>query len=376
MVSLLLKHEKVDAVLCANDNMALGVIQALDMSGITDQVWIGAYDNIKEARNEMRNKRMHATIEQHPELMGQYGVELAARVMNGGSVPDYTPIHLDLITFEGFDKKIGLSVSDLGNPFFTQLHRGARKAADLFGVQLSVSDAHNDEAEQLVGIQQFIQVKVDVIVVNPTNTVAISPAIEITNAAEIKVITVDRKSSRHDIVISHIASDNAAGGRMAGEFIAGKLDGKGRILEVEGIPGTSAAHDRGQGFNEAIRRYPDIKITERVVACFDRNKARNVVSRLLKSGSSFDAVFAHNDMMILGVMDAFKAAGIRTPRVVVGFDATSEALMAIKEGRLTATIAQKPETMGWMAIQSAVRLLRGEKLDKEIPVELELVSGD
>ncbi|MCP4113504.1 MAG: substrate-binding domain-containing protein [Desulfobacteraceae bacterium] len=373
MTGLLGKYNDVDAILCANDIMALGTIQALDMLGLTGKVWIGAYDNIDEARLEMQNKRMHATIEQHPELMGEYGVKLAARALGGTPAPDYTPTPLDLITYDSFDKKIGLSISDLSNPFFKLLYEGAQKAGELFGIKLVVADAKNDDARQLLDIQKLIQEKTDLIIINPTNVETVSPAIEIADASGIKVITVDRKSSRDDIVVSHIASDNTLGGQIAGEFIARQLKGKGMILELEGIPGTSAAHDRGTGFNQAIDKYPDIKVAAREVAHFDQKKARELIKQIVKKGISFDAVFAHNDSMILGAIEGFEGNPSKPP-VFVGFDAIPEALEAIQQKKLSATVAQKPEIMGWVAVKNAVRILRGEKLPKETLIDLDVVA--
>ena len=374
MMELLPQHEQIDAVFCANDNMALGVIQALDMAGLTGNVWVAAYDNIEEARTEMRNQRMHATIEQHPELMGAYGVELAARALAGQEIPEYTATPLNLITHEGFDKRIGLSLSHAANSFFASLQNGAQKAADLFGIQLIVQDAANDDAKQLIDLQTFIQDNVDVLLVNPTNAETVSLAIEIAASVGIPTITVDRKSSRDDLVISHVASDNVAGGRMAGEFIAAQLQGRGKVLELEGIPGTSAAHDRGQGFHEAVSRHAEIEIAAREIADFDRAKARDITQFLVEKGLVVDAVFAHNDGMILGALDAFESSQAQTPALLVGFDAISEAVEAVKEQRLTATIAQKPEKMGWQAVQTAVRALRGEELPPMILVDLELIT--
>lgn len=376
MTELLRKHTKVDAILCANDNMALGVTQALDMVGLAGQVWVGAYDNIEEARVEMRNKRMHATIEQHPELMGAFGVELAAHALAGEDLPDYKPTPLDLITYEGFDKKIGLSLSHVGNPFFASLQDGAQKAADLFGLQLLVADAGDDDAKQLLDLHTFIEEKVDLIILNPTNSETVVPAIEMANLEGIKIITVDRKSSREDLVISHVASDNLAGGRMAGEFIAERLQGKGKVLELEGIPGTSAAHERGTGFNEVISQHSGLEIIAREIADFNRDKAREITKRLLEKGLVVDAVFAHNDEMILGVLEAFESSQTSKPAVLVGFDAIAEAVEAVKQKRLTVTIAQQPEDMGWQAVQTAVRALRGEQLPSVIFVDLEFIEEE
>ncbi len=374
MTGLLQKHSNIDAVLCANDNMALGVVQAIDMLGLSGKIWVGAYDNIEEARQEMRNRRMHASVEQHPELMGEFGVDLAAHALAGEKIPDYTSTPMDLITYECFDKKIGLSISDLKNPFFASLKKGAEKAAELFGVQILTADAGNDDAKQMLDIQQFIRNKAEMIIINPANVESVTAAIEIADASGVKVITVDRKSLSDNLVISHIASDNVAGGMLAGEFIAKQLKENGNILEIVGIPGTSAAYDRGKGFNEAVAKYPGIKITAREVGYFDQEKAKNAVLQVLKKGGSFDAVFAHNDGMILGAIEAFELSKIQPLPLMVGFDAIPSALDAIKQKKLTATIAQMPEEMGKLAVQNAVRLFRGDDVQKETLVDLELIS--
>ena len=115
---MLKKNKAVDAIFCANDQMALGALQAIDIMGLSGTVLLAGYDNIESARDEMRNGRIQATIEQHPELMGEYGVELAWKALNGQKIPSYKSTPLDLITYESFDKIIALSVSNLKNSFF------------------------------------------------------------------------------------------------------------------------------------------------------------------------------------------------------------------------------------------------------------------
>ena len=372
-VDLLRRHGLVDAILCANDKMAIGVLQALDLMDLTGKVLIGAYDNIEEVRNEMRNGRIQATVEQHPELMGQYGVQLAWQALNGNKIPKYTSTPLDLVTHETFGKKIALFISHLKNPFFKSLYQSAQEAADLFGMDLVVSDAQNGDARQLSAMLNTIQAGVSVLVVNPANSHTIVPGIELANEKKIPVITVDRKSAGGEIVC-HIESDNIRGGRMAGEALVRYLGGKGRIIEIEGIPGTSAAQERGLGFNQVIWEHSQMKVVARETAHFDRKRAHETMLRLLQTGVNFDAVFAHNDNMILGALEAMESVGYTLPRVLIGFDAIREAVRAVEQGKLTATIAQRPERMGRLAIRSAARILRGEQLPSEIPVELELIE--
>jgi ABC-type sugar transport system substrate-binding protein len=370
---LLQEYKSVDAIFCANDKMALGVLQAFDNLDLMRNIWLAGYDNIESVRDEIRNGRIHATVEQHPELMGRYGVELAWQALNGQRIPLYKQTPLDLITYEPFNKTVALSISNLKNTFFSTLLHGAQETARLFGVKLIFKDAQNKEAQQLTDVANFIKQNADMIIINPTNTELITPVVEMANRKNIPVITVDRKSSGGEI-ICHIESDNLEGGKMASRVLAQLLKGKGSVIEIEGIPGTSAAHERGMGFNQELRKYPEITVVAREAANFDRQEAQEVMQGFLEKDTGFDAVFAHNDNMILGVIDALEEMNVHSPRVLIGFDAIPEAVQAVKQGRLTATIAQKPETMGRLSIESSVLYFRGEKLPAVIPVELSLIT--
>ncbi|UZJ80992.1 ribose ABC transporter substrate-binding protein RbsB [Fictibacillus sp. KU28468] len=270
------------------------------------------------------------------------------------------------------DLKIGLSVSTLNNPFFVTLKEGAEKEAKKAGVQLKTVDAQDDSAKQVNDIEDLIQQGVDVLLVNPTDSAAISSAIESANSANIPVITVDR-SAEGGKVVSHIASDNVKGGQMAGDYIAKQLKGKGNVVELEGISGSSAARERGEGFHKAVDKEKGIKIVAKQTASFDRAKGLNVMENILQGNKKVDAVFAHNDEMALGALQALEAAGLKDV-VVVGFDATDDAQKAIKEGKMAATVAQKPEMIGSEAVQTAVKVNKDEKVEKFVPVDLDLIT--
>ncbi|MGE5508171.1 MAG: ribose ABC transporter substrate-binding protein RbsB [Chitinophagales bacterium] len=267
---------------------------------------------------------------------------------------------------------MGLALSTLNNPFFVELKEGAEAAAKKAGVELVVVDAQNDANRQLASIENLIQKRVSVILINPTDSNAIVPAIKAANKAGIPVITVDRGAAGGEVV-THIASDNVAGGRMAGEYVAKLLGGKGKVVELQGIPGTSAARDRGLGFGEAMKKYPGIEVVARQEAGFDRAKGLTVMENILQAQPKIDAVFAHNDEMALGALKAIAAAG-RSGIKIVGFDAVDDAVKAVKEGALAATVAQKPAEMGRLAVEYAQKFLSGQKVDKYIPVDLALVT--
>lgn len=266
---------------------------------------------------------------------------------------------------------IGFSISTLNNPFFVTLKEGAEKAAKDAGAELIVVDAQDDSAKQLSDVEDLIQKKVDILLINPTDSHAVSSAVESANQAGIPVITVDREAEGGETV-AHIASDNVSGGKMAGEYILEQLGGKGNIVELEGIPGTSAARDRGKGFHEAVDGKPGVKVVASQPADFNRAKGLNVMENILQSHKDIQAVFAHNDEMALGALEAIQAA--KKEILVVGFDAIEDAVKAVEKGNMAATIAQKPEEMGRVAAEVAVKAAKGEKVEKFYPVELELIT--
>ena len=269
------------------------------------------------------------------------------------------------------EKTLGLVISTLNNPFFVTLKQGAEEAATKAGVKLVVLDAQDDSAKMTAAMEDLIQQKVDAILVNPTDSDAVTPSIMKANAAGIPVLTIDRGASGGQ-VLCHVASDNVAGGVMAGEFLAKKLEGKGNVVELVGIPGTSAARDRGKGFNDAIATFKDIKVVASQAADFSRDKGLKVFENILQAQPEIAGVFAHNDEMILGAVAAAEAAG-RTGIVFVGFDAVDYAVAAVKAGKLAATVAQQPAVIGAMGVEKAVAYLGGEKLPEFIPVPLQLV---
>ncbi|MED4907982.1 ribose ABC transporter substrate-binding protein RbsB [Brevibacillus centrosporus] len=266
---------------------------------------------------------------------------------------------------------IGLAVSTLNNPFFVSLKEGAEKAAKDAGAELLVVDAQDDTAKQISGVEDLIQKKVSVIMINPTDSAAIVTAVEAANKANIPVITVDRAAEGGQVV-SHIASDNVKGGKMAGDFILEKLGGKGNIVELQGIAGTSAARDRGKGFHDAVDGKEGVKVVASQPADFDRAKGLSVMENILQANKDVQAVFAHNDEMALGALQAVEAAG--KDIVVVGFDATDDAVKSVNDGKMGATVAQKPAAIGETAVQTALKVAKGEKVESNIPVDLELVT--
>ena len=265
--------------------------------------------------------------------------------------------------------KIGFSISTLNNPFFVTLSDGAKAQAEELGAMLTVIDAQDDAAKQASDVEDLIQQGVDLIMINPTDSAAVVSAVESANSAGIPVITVDRNAEGGE-VLSHIASDNAAGGELAGEYLVELIGEDAKVAELEGISGSSAARDRGAGFNKIAADTLDIVAKQ--TANFNRAEGLTVMENILQGNSDIKGIFAHNDEMALGALEAVEVSG--KDIVVIGFDATEDAVRAVEDGRLAATIAQKPDLIGEVAIETAVQSLIGEGVEASIPVELELIK--
>jgi ribose transport system substrate-binding protein len=267
---------------------------------------------------------------------------------------------------------VGLSISTVNNPFFVALRDGAQAEVKAVEINLITVDAQNDAAKQIAGVEDLIQKKVPVILLNPTDSDAVANVVKEATAAGIKVISLDRAVNGAG-VSSHIASDNAAGGRMAGEFLLKKLGGRGNLVELEGIPGSSAARERGEGFDSAIAGEPSVKLVAKQPASFDRAQGLTVMENILQGNKDIQGVFAQNDEMALGAERAIEEAGLKKVDIV-GFDATPDALAAVKAGKLAATVQQKPELIGKIGVDTAKLLIEGKPVDRNIPVPLALVT--
>ena len=265
---------------------------------------------------------------------------------------------------------IALAISTLDNPFFVTLKEGAEKKAKELGYNLVVLDSQNDPAKELSNVEDVTVRGAKVLLINPTDSEAVGTAVAVANKKNIPVITLDRGANKGNVV-SHIASDNVAGGKMAGDFIAEKVGKNAKVIQLEGIAGTSAARERGEGFKQAVEAN-QFELLASQPADFDRTKGLNVMENLLASHGSAKAVFAQNDEMALGALRAIKASGKNI--LVVGFDGTDDAIKAVNGGQLAATIAQQPEKIGELGVEAADKVLKGEKVEAQIPVPLKVVT--
>lgn len=264
--------------------------------------------------------------------------------------------------------KIGVSLSTLNNPFFVSIREGIEEGAG-DDAETVISDAQNDSSTQSNQVEDLITQGVDLIIINPVDSTAIASSVEKANEANIPVICVDRGTDSGEIV-SFIASNNVEGGKLAGEYILEKVGENAEVVQLEGIPGASSTRERGEGFKEATDG--KINLVASQTANFDRAEGLTVMENLLQAHPDVKAVFCQNDEMALGASEAIKTSG--KDIVVVGFDGNEDAISAVEDGSLSATVAQKPKEMGKLAIETAIKYLKGEQVEEQVDSPLELVK--
>lgn len=272
-------------------------------------------------------------------------------------------------------KKVTLLVSTLNNPFFVDLRDGAQAEAKAKGIELEVSDAQNDSATQQNQAQNAQSKGSQVVIINPVDSDAATAAVAPLINAKLPVISVDRSVTDADVT-AHIASDNVAGGKQAADELAKELGEKGKIIVLEGTPGAASTRDRGKGFTDQIKAaYPDIEIVASQTANFDRNEALDVTTNMMQSNSDVVGVFAQNDEMALGAIQALGDKAGKDVKVF-GFDGTDDGLKAIDAGTLVGTIAQQPKELGKQAIDAAAEVIDGGTPQKDQSIAVKTITKE
>ena len=277
-------------------------------------------------------------------------------------------------SIETGNKIIGVSLLTRGHVFYKDLEEGLRKEAEKNNYELIITSGDFDLGKQSAQVEDFITRKVDAIIVCPVDSRGVGPAIKKANQSGIPVFTADVASQEGEIVC-HVASDNVAGGRLAGEYLANKLNGKGKVAII-GQPTITSVLDRTQGFKESIARYPAITIVADVNGEGVRDKAMQVTSDILQANIDLNGIFGINDDAALGALDAvqqFKRMNV----IIVGYDATPPAVDAIlKDTPLKADVIQYPGKIGETTISAIHKYFNGEQIPKVIPVDVGIVDKE
>src|SRR6266513_4946661 len=280
---------------------------------------------------------------------------------------------------KGSDRKtitVGFSQIGAESGWRTAETKSIRSEAARRGVNLKFSDAQQKQENQIKALGAFIAQKVDAIILAPVVEAGWEPILKQARAAKIPVVLVDRGVNVSDdsLYTTLIASDFVAEGRMAGEWLAKKLNGKGNVVELQGTPGAAPAIDRKKGFAEALKNHPNIKIIKSQTGEFTRAKGKEVMEAFLKaaqgSGTKINAVYAHNDDMALGAIQAIEEAGLKpgTDIIVVSIDGIKPAFEAMVAGKLNCSVECNP-LLGPAAFDAVEAALAGKALPKKTLVE-------
>ena len=270
---------------------------------------------------------------------------------------------------------VGVSLLNLANEFIVKIEGALKDEAEKQGVRLIINDAQRDAGRPIQQAENFIAQGVAAIILNPCEVEASSPAVEKARAAKVPVVNVNSETSAEPDAF--VGSRDEESARLAMEFIAGKLNGKGGVLMMHGFMGQAAQIKRDAGAREVLAKHPELELLAAQTAEWDRAKAVTLMENWLQShGDRIDAVFAQNDEMAMGALLAIERAGRKKDIVVVGVDAIGDALQAVKDGRLDATVFQDGEGQARAALKAALALSRGESVEKQTFIPFQLVTQE
>lgn len=271
---------------------------------------------------------------------------------------------------------IGASMLSLQSEFVVNVKDAMEERAKEKNIELIVNDAQRTAEKQVQQIETFIAQKVDAIILNPCEVEASSPAIEKAKAAGIPVINVNSETSAKPD--GFVGSRDEEAGEIAMAQIAKLLNGKGNIVMIDGYMGQAAQIKRAIGAKNILSKYPDIKILAEQTAEWDRAKGMSLMENWIQSyGDKINAVFAHNDEMGMGALQALEQAKLKDKVVVVSIDAIADAMQAVKDGRLNATVFQDSKGQGAGAVDMAIQLAGKQPVErKEVFIPFQLVTKE
>ena len=279
---------------------------------------------------------------------------------------------------------IALVMKTLNHPYFLDMQRGAREAARHLKIRLVIQAAEReiDVEKQMQIVENMIQRKVSALCIAPSGSREIVPVIVKANRAGIPVLIVDTRVDEEALreaggeIAGFVGADNLRGGRMAGDYLVEQLNGQGKVAILEGIPGHETGDSRLRGFHQVIRKHPGIQVLSSQTANWERAQGYTVFQNMLQARPDIEALFSCSDMMALGAIEAISEAGREGSILVVGFDAASEAREAVRQGRMLATVAQYPYDMGKQVVENAVEVLKGNPIQKDVEVPIQLITQE
>ncbi|WP_122586696.1 sugar ABC transporter substrate-binding protein [Pseudomonas viridiflava] len=275
--------------------------------------------------------------------------------------------------------RIGVSIARVDDNFMTYVRNGLDDAARQENVQIQFEDAQGDVVRQLNQVQGFLNQKVDAVIVLPVDTSATASMTRAAVAAKIPLVYVNRHPDERKLPtgVVTVASNDIEAGQLQMRYLAEKLGGKGTLAIIMGDLAQNATHDRTKGVKQILKDYPNIKVVEQQSAEWQRSKGMDLTSNWLLAGSRFDAIIANNDEMAIGAAMALQQAGKAKGEVaIVGIDGLPDGLAAIKRGMLVASVFQDPKAQAASAMQSAIKMIKGEPVTADVWVPFQLITPE
>lgn len=274
-------------------------------------------------------------------------------------------------------ERVAVVVSTLNNPWFVVLAETARDRAKELGYDAVIFDSQNDPAKESQHFDNLIASGYRAVLFNCTDAKGSIANVRRAKAASVPVFCMDREIEASDAAVSQILSDNYSGCVALGQYFVDQVGETGKYIELLGIVADTNTWNRSKGFHSVVDRFPGLKLVAQQSAEFDRSKALEVLEALLQRNPDIDAVFCGNDAMAMGAYQALLAAGKASKVKVFGFDGADDAVRAVAEGKIAATVMQFPKTMARTAAENADKYLKGErKFPQRVPVAVELVTKD
>ncbi len=366
----------VQAIVAANDDMALGAVEAAKAAGV--DVPIIGFDALPEAIQAINEGALYGSVEQFPGGQSRTALQTIMDFIVNGATPasDVILLQPKLISKENLMEaerigevpglattaaptrqlRIAFSVPAMSFPFFVHMERQVRdEAAKIGNIEIITLDGQDNTTKQVADLEGVIALGYDGLIVSPRTSEGLAPVIQQVIDAGIPVVTIDRRAEGVNGLLAHVGADNVLGGEEQGKAILSLFPDGARIIELLGTPGASPAIDRSAGLHNIIDPVGNIEVVCQQTGNFNRDGGLTVTENCLSANPDVQAIVAANDDMALGAVEAAKAAGVDVP--IIGFDALPEALLAIRDGALYGSVEQFPGGQSRTALQTIVNFI-------------------
>lgn len=280
-------------------------------------------------------------------------------------------------------RNIALVMKTLTNPFFVEMEKGARKAEQELGVELIVKTGASETSveQQIAIIDEMTAQKVDAIVIAPADSAKLIPVLKKAQDEGIVIVNIDNRifpdmAEKAGLVnVPFISVDNVNGAYLSAKYVSDKIKKSTRAAIIEGIRSAKNAEERKQGALKAFKENPNITVVAMETANWKIDEGNAVAAKIFKNDPGIGVIFCANDMMAFGVLQYLEKSG-KNNVLVASYDALDEALNAIREGRLQATVDQQAALQGYMGVKTAIQLLDKQEVKPEVIVDVKLVTRE